>query len=82
MLSAMRAHSSDSIAPSKARVSVGMSKNRALSQLNAGHWKLGRLAGMPPNLLPIVSTGSDRPAVARVANSSAMIEPGRAASHW
>jgi len=76
MTAAKRAHSNDSMEPSKARMNVGTSKKRALSQLNAGHWKLGMTAGMPPNLLPMVSTGKDRPKQARVANSSAMMEPG------
>ena len=76
--SAMRAHSRDSMAPSNVSVRVGMNRKRALLQLNSGHCKVGRCAGMPPNLLPIVSTGSERLTQASVANSSAMMEPGTA----
>ena len=76
MPSAMRAHSSDSIAPSSVKVKVGMSKKRALSQLNSGQAKPGREEGMPPNLLPIVSTGRFSSQVTKVANTSAMMEPG------
>ena len=42
--SATRAHSSDSIAPSKAKVSVGMVKALALAQLNSGHTRPGNSA--------------------------------------
>ena len=57
-LSAMRAHSSDSMAPSNAIVIVGMNNCLALVQLNGGSSSDGRLCGMPPKREPIVSTGN------------------------
>ena len=80
MPSATRAHSSDSIAPSKARVRVGMTKAWALAQLNSGHTQLGRLEGMPPKRLPMVSNGKPHQAVSAVANTSTTMEPGKLAT--
>jgi hypothetical protein len=57
-LSAMRAHSSDSIAPSSAIVIVGISNCLALSHENGGSARSGRVRGMPPKRVPMVSTGT------------------------
>ena len=74
--SATRAHSSDSMAPSSASVMVGISRKRADSQLKLGSWNAGSAAGMPPNLLPMVSTGSLNTPTTSVATTSATMEPG------
>ncbi len=79
-LSATRAHSSDSIAPSMASVSVGKTSCLALSQLKGGSCRSGRLCGMPPNLLPMVSTGRCSTAVASVASTSTTMVPGTCAA--
>ncbi len=57
-LSAMRAQSSDSIAPSSAIVIVGISNCLALSHENGGSAKSGNVRGMAPKREPMVSTGS------------------------
>ena len=76
MPSATRAQSSDSMAPKSASVMVGMSRKRADSQLKLGSVKAGSAAGMPPNLLPMVSTGSLNTPTTSVASTSATMEPG------
>ncbi|MEY4074753.1 MAG: hypothetical protein RJA29_2110, partial [Pseudomonadota bacterium] len=54
--SAMRAHKSDSMAPSMARVEAGINKCWAVAQLMSGQASEGRLLGMLPKRLPMVST--------------------------
>ena len=76
MPSATRAHSSDSMAPSSASVTAGISMWRALSQLRSGTVSAGSEAGTPPKRLPMVSTGRWNTATAVVARISATIEPG------
>ncbi|OQC10236.1 MAG: hypothetical protein BWX79_01346 [Alphaproteobacteria bacterium ADurb.Bin100] len=76
MPSATRAHSSDSMAPSKASVTVGISRNLADSQLKAGQANDGRPAGMPPKRLPMVSTLRFSSHTASVARTRATIDPG------
>ena len=78
-LSATRAHSSDSIAPSSAIVTVGMNSSLAVAQLNSGSAKAGNACGMPPKREPMVSTGSFSSNATTVAATSAMIVPGRCA---
>ncbi len=63
-LSATRAHSSDSMAPSIAIVSVGISSCLAVVQLSSGSAKAGSDCGMPPKREPMVSTGRLNSAVA------------------
>jgi hypothetical protein len=65
--SATRAHSSDSTAPSSAMVSVGITSSLALAQLKAGRSSEGRVCGMPPKRLPMVSSGSCSRVLAAVA---------------
>ena len=72
----MRAHNKDSMAPSKVRVMIGKVKCCRLPQLNSGHTKLGNSEGMPPNLLPMVSTGRFNPSAIKVAAMRATMEPG------
>ena len=64
------------MAPSMARVVAGMNRKRAVSHEKSGHCSAGRLLGMPPNLLPIVSTGSLNTATTTVAATKASTEPG------
>mmetsp|Transcript_7068 Transcript_7068/g.30132 ORF Transcript_7068/g.30132 Transcript_7068/m.30132 type:complete len:255 (+) Transcript_7068:2592-3356(+) len=78
-LSATRAHSSDSIAPSSASVSVGITSWRMPAQCMSGQASGGRARGMPPKRLPMVSSGRASPAVASVAPASAMTVPGSSA---
>ena len=70
MPSATRAHSSDSMAPRKATASVGPSRFWADSQSKLGSTGAGRLCGMPPKRLPMVSTGSCSAQVNSVPSSS------------
>ena len=74
--SAMRAHSKDSMAPSSVKVKMGMLKCCRLAKLNSGQTKLGNSDGMPPNLLPMVSTGSCSKDAINVAAMRATMEPG------
>ena len=55
--SATRAHSSDSMAPSRAMVTVGVTRSLTVSQQNSGRAKAGSPCGMPPKRVPMVSTG-------------------------
>ena len=80
MPSATRAHSRDSIAPRNASVSVGTNRKRAESQENAGHCRPGRVDGIPPKRLPMVSTCKPNRETAAVASSRATTEPGNTAS--
>ena len=72
----MRAHSKDSMAPSKVKVMMGMLKCCRLAKLNSGHTKLGNSEGIPPNLLPMVSIGRCIANANKVAAMSATMEPG------
>ena len=74
--SATRAHSSDSMAPSSAMVSVGTTSSLTVSQENSGRAKAGRPCGMPPKREPMVSTGSDRPQASSDRLTSAMTGAG------
>ena len=80
MPSATCAHSSDSMAPNKASVIVGITSSRADSQEKTGHCSPGRLEGIPPKRLPMVSTCSPSAATATLASSSATTDPGTSAS--
>ena len=75
--SAATAHSSDSIAPSRAMVKAGASSSETLAGSKCSGWKSGSPCGMPPNLLPMVSTGSENSAATTVAVSSATNGDGR-----
>ena len=55
--SATRAHSSDSMAPSSAMVTVGVTSRRTVSHEKSGNANAGACCGMPPKREPIVSTG-------------------------
>jgi hypothetical protein len=79
MLSATRAHSSDSIAPSSAIVIVGAINCLTRSHEKSGSANDGSPCGMPPNLVPIVSTGSSNSVTAIVAQPSATIVAGTCA---
>ena len=79
-LSATRAHSSDSIAPSTAIVSVGNSSSLAEVQENGGSARSGSVCGMPPKRVPIVSTGSSSSATIAVIETSATTGPGMRAA--
>src|SRR6516225_9199145 len=81
MPSATTAHNSDSMAASNAIVTAGWNRCWMLSQDNAGMWGLGRPCGMPPNRLPIVSTGKLQNATAAVPRTKAAIEPGTRLCH-
>ena len=76
MLSAIRAHSNDSIAPNSASVKAGSNKKRAVSHENSGQSSVGRLLGTPPNRVPMVSTGMPLTLTSSVASTSATMEPG------
>ena len=80
MLSATRAHSSDSMAPSSAMVRVGINNCLAPIQLNSGRAKVGSVCGMPPKREPMVSSGSCSTAVSAVAPARATRVPGRYAA--
>ena len=60
------------MAPSNAIESAGATSCRADSQSNAGSAGRGNCAGMPPNRLPIVSTGKSNATTARVPKTSAI----------
>ena len=75
-LSAMRAHISDSMAPSRAIVIVGISNCWALAHENGGSASSGRVRGMPPKREPMVSTGSANHQATRVIDTSATTGPG------
>ena len=79
MPSATRAHNSDSIAPNSASVRAGLKSNCTVSQPTAGHCSVGRLVGMPPKRLPMVSTGQCPSATPVVASTNTTIEPGTSA---
>jgi hypothetical protein len=66
----------DSIAPSIATVIAGTISPPMSSGRNAGMWRVGSPAGMPPNRLPMVSTGSPSATTAAVPATRAMIVPG------
>ena len=76
MLSATRAHSSDSIAPNTAKVIAGRNKPFISSQLNEGTVNSGKPCGIPPKRLPIVSTSKPVADTSNVATTKATIEPG------
>ena len=82
MPSATRAHSRDSIAPSRAMVSVGPTSCFTVSHENSGSAKPGRPCGMPPNFEPMVSTGRCSNVTASVADTSTITVPGRCAIHF
>ena len=75
-LSATRAHSSDSMAPSSAMVTVGITSSLADTQLKAGKARSGSVCGMPPKREPMVSTGRRKKAVAAVIVTRATTGPG------
>ncbi len=76
MLSATTAESRLSTAASSATVMAEGTNGRMWSKRNTGNDILGRPDGMPPNLLPMVSTGSPKIATAAVQASIARIDPG------
>ena len=76
MLSATRAHSSDSMAPSSAIVMIGIVSWRRLSQLSGGMSRLGRPRGSSPKREPMVSTGSFISQTASVSVASATMGAG------
>ncbi len=76
MPSATTADSSDSMAPSSAKAMASGSTARAFSSETCGHDGHGICAGMPPNRVPMVSTGSDSAKVASAATTTAIRMPG------
>src|SRR4051812_18220860 len=76
MLSATTADNKLSIAASIATVQAEGSSGRIKSTRNSGIEIAGSPVGMPPNLLPIVSTPIDNAAHATVVANKATIEPG------
>ena len=74
--SAMTADSRLSTAASRATVNADGNRGSIKSVRNVGMAKGGSPVGIPPNLLPIVSIGIGRSAVASVARISATIAPG------
>ncbi len=74
--SATRAHKSDSIAPSSAMVSVGVTSCLTVSHEKSGSAKPGTPSGMPPKRVPMVSTGRAKPQDTSVSVTSATIGPG------
>ena len=70
MRSATTADISDSIAPSIATVSAGEANAESDAAWNCGMTSGGKPIGMPPNRLPIVSTGSRNAATIAVPPSS------------
>ena len=74
--SATTAESRLSSAARIATVSADGSSGRIRSARNCGMWMGGSARLMPPNLLPMVSTGKWNTAATSVAASSATIEPG------
>ncbi len=71
MRSATTADISDSIAPSMATVSAGLKSTEMSSGRNAGTTNRGQPPGMPPNFVPMVSTGRPATATTAVPPSSA-----------
>jgi hypothetical protein len=69
--SATTADISDSSAPSIATVSAGWKSTPTSSSLNRGSVRVGHPAGMPPNFVPMVSTGSRNKATMAVPASRA-----------
>jgi hypothetical protein len=74
--SATTADSSDSIAPSIAIVTVGDTSVRIRSGRKRGICTAGSPAGIPPNRLPIVSTGNPASAATAVPPTRATMYPG------
>ena len=74
--SATTAESRLSTAASKATVRAEGSRGKIRSVRKGGNWNDGRPVGIPPNFVPIVSTGSFRTMTTKVPTNSAMIDPG------
>ena len=80
-LSATRAESSDSIAPSSAIVRAGTISLPSVPSDSAGRPMSGSSWGMPPKRLPMVSIGKWISALTAVAISSTASGPGRRRIH-
>ena len=78
--SATRAHSSDSMAPSNAMVSVGVTSSRTVSHEKSGSANTGSACGMPPKREPMVSTGNLSPQASRLSTTSATTGAGTRAN--
>jgi hypothetical protein len=76
MPSATTAESRLSTAASKATVSAEGMSGMMCSDLKSGITNRGKPLGMPPNLLPMVATGSPVATTKIVQTASATIEPG------
>ena len=76
MLSATTAESRLSTAAKSATVIAEGNRGSTWSSLNAGMESFGKPAGIPPNLLPMVSIGRPSNATKTVQPSSATIDPG------
>jgi len=74
--SATTADSRLSTAASRATVNAEGNKGRICAAWKDGRENCGNPCGIPPNLLPIVSTGRWKTATAQVAMRSARMEPG------
>ena len=77
MLSATTADSRLSMAPSSAKATASGRTASALSAEKAGSSGSGRELGMPPNRVPIVSTGSPRTQLATAAAPTAISSAGQ-----
>ena len=81
--SATTAHSRDSIAASSAMVVAGWNRCWMFSHDSAGMCGCGSACGMPPNLLPMVSTCKPGKIItAAVPRTSATMEPGTRRCHF
>jgi hypothetical protein len=74
--SATTADSSDSIAPSSAKLTASGSTAIASSGVNAGRAGTGKVRGIPPKRVPSVSTGRPNKAAASEARHTAISMPG------
>jgi len=81
MPAAGTADNSDSMAPSNAKAIASGSTARAFSIETTGHAGHGNACGMPPNRVPMVSTGNDSAHAAIAATATAIRMPGQAGRH-
>ena len=76
-----RAHKRLSMAPKSAIVSIGPISPRKASRLKSGSCRSGNFCGIPPNFVPMVSTGRLKTETTTVESTSTMTVPGRCAIH-
>ena len=77
MPSATTAESSDSMEPSRAKAKALGSTAMSFSWLSSGRDGIGRVLGMPPKRVPMVSTGNSRKAARAALAVTVISKPGQ-----